>query len=389
MGFPSFNNFEKVNSKTYDIAIVGGGLAGLACGIEAAKNKRKVVLFEKNRYPFHKVCGEYISNESWNYLKSLGLPLEEMNLPQINQLKISTAEGTELNHPLKKGGFGISRYTLDFELSKIAKELGVKVLEETEVSAISFKNNRHIIESAEFKCDSKLLVGSFGKRSKLDKSLDREFIKKPLSKAKNYVGIKYHVEASLAENLIGLHIFKDGYCGISKVEGEGRFCFCYLTLATNLQEYGSIEKMEEQLLSQNPRLKEYLKYKRLYEHPEVISQVNFSQKKSVENHVFMLGDAAGLIVPLCGNGMSMALHAAHGFSKLSNDFFDNHISRFEVERRYKKWWNSEFKLRLKIGRVLQQLFYQPKMVNPCLKMLSRLPRVADSIIAWTHGKDIK
>ncbi len=40
--------------------------------------------------------------------------------------------------------------------------------------------------------------------------------------------------------------------------------------------------------------------------PVTISQISFEKKSQVENHVLMLGDAAGMITPLCGNGMSMA-----------------------------------------------------------------------------------
>ena len=46
---------------TYDLAIVGGGLAGLSLSIQMAKAGYKVILFEKEQYPFHRVCGEYIS----------------------------------------------------------------------------------------------------------------------------------------------------------------------------------------------------------------------------------------------------------------------------------------------------------------------------------------
>jgi len=44
---------------TYDLAIVGGGLAGLSFSIQMAKIGYSVILFEKEKYPFHRVCGEY------------------------------------------------------------------------------------------------------------------------------------------------------------------------------------------------------------------------------------------------------------------------------------------------------------------------------------------
>ncbi|MGZ4157476.1 MAG: FAD-dependent oxidoreductase, partial [Bacteroidia bacterium] len=48
-------------SKTYQVSIIGGGLAGLTLAVQLADAGYSCVLFEKNKYPFHKVCGEYIS----------------------------------------------------------------------------------------------------------------------------------------------------------------------------------------------------------------------------------------------------------------------------------------------------------------------------------------
>src|SRR5476649_2903 len=97
----------------YDIAIVGGGLAGLTLAIQGADAGFKVVVFEKEVYPFHKVCGEYISMESWNFLEKCGIPLTEWKLPAINKLQVSDTKGRLYNFALPLGGFGISRFRLD------------------------------------------------------------------------------------------------------------------------------------------------------------------------------------------------------------------------------------------------------------------------------------
>jgi flavin-dependent dehydrogenase len=388
LGLPTFNFNSKLMRKVYDIGIVGGGLAGLALAIESAKAGRKVILFEKERFPYHKVCGEYISNESWEYIKQLGVDLDSMNLPKITQLKISSAEGNELNQQLNKGGFGISRYSLDFELSKIAKELGVTLLENKKVEEVNVTANEATFRTSDQTYSAKIAVAAHGKRSSLDKKLNRKFILNPQAASKNYVGIKYHIKAKLPDNLIGLHLFKNGYCGISKIEGTDRFCLCYLTLASNLKHAGSIEKMEEDILSKNHYLKEYLNYDRYYKQPLVISQINFTKKKAIENGIFMLGDSAGLIVPLCGNGMSMALRAAHEFHLLSEQLLENKFTRKELERGYLKFWKREFGTRLKAGRVLQKLFYNKVLVNPTLNLLNKTPGITSKIIQLTHGKDI-
>src|SRR5216117_3214132 len=110
----------------YDLAIVGGGLAGLALAIQSARAGYQTVLFEKEKYPFHKVCGEYVSLESWDFLEELGVPLSQMNLPIIKRLLVTAANGKQLEQDLPLGGFGISRYKLDAMLAGIARQSGVE-----------------------------------------------------------------------------------------------------------------------------------------------------------------------------------------------------------------------------------------------------------------------
>ena len=62
----------------FDLAIVGGGLAGLSLSIQLARAGWQVVVFEKEFYPFHKVCGEYISMESRKFLTDVGSSIKRM-----------------------------------------------------------------------------------------------------------------------------------------------------------------------------------------------------------------------------------------------------------------------------------------------------------------------
>src|SRR5260221_7040294 len=105
----------------YDVIITGGGLAGLALSIQLVRAGYRVALFEKETYPYHKVCGEYISLESWNFLEELGLPLSDWNLPIIRRLLLSSPNGQSLEQELPLGGFGISRYKIDAALAGICR----------------------------------------------------------------------------------------------------------------------------------------------------------------------------------------------------------------------------------------------------------------------------
>ncbi len=119
------NTSLEIASNSFDVGIIGGGLAGLSLSILMAKAGHKVILFEKEKYPFHRVCGEYISLESRNFIESLGLNLSKLDLPIIKKLIVSSPNGDFLRSKLDMGGFGISRYFIDNELQKIAVNNGV------------------------------------------------------------------------------------------------------------------------------------------------------------------------------------------------------------------------------------------------------------------------
>ena len=371
---------------TYDLAVVGGGLAGLSLSIQVAKAGYKVILFEKEQYPFHRVCGEYISYESWNFLQSLGLDLESLKVSHIKRLQVSDNKGSLLEQQLPLGGFGISRYTLDDELAEIAKRSDIVLLDSTRVNDIQFLNDQFIIDTSKETFKARVAAGSFGKRSNLDIKWKRLFAIAKNNKLNNYIGIKYHIRYDHPVDLIALHNFRKGYCGISKVEGD-KYCLCYLTTADNLRNSNNdIEEMEKNILGQNPHLKKiFNECEKLWKEPVTISQISFDKKNLVEDHVLMIGDAAGMITPLCGNGMSMALHAGKIAANQIQNFLSGIISRAEMENIYSAQWNKQFAKRLKMGRALQRLFYNPSLTNLTIRIGKAFPFLIHSLIKKTHG----
>ena len=371
----------------HDIAIIGGGLAGLALAILSARAGHRTVLFEKDKYPFHRVCGEYISLECWNFLEDLGLPLSDMNLPQIKRLLLSAPNGNYIKQELPLGGFGISRYKIDHELSSIAKAEGVELREETRISDVSFDGKKFRLINKYGSSSSIHCFGAFGKRSNLDIKWQREFALRRRNKLNNFVAVKYHVYYDSPADLICLHNFDDGYCGISHVE-ENQCCLCYLTTAKNLQQNGnSISKLEKLILAKNPFLRKiFEKAVFVYREPIVISQVSFEKKTLIEQHILMVGDSAGMITPLCGNGMSMALHGA----KLAFDCVDaclqGRIDRQQMEDAYTKQWNSYFATRLRTGRMIQGFFGHPFLSNLLIGSLKPFPAISRWLIRQTHGE---
>lgn len=381
-----------MSAQTYNAAIIGGGLAGLATAIQLRQAGYSVVLFEKEKYPFHKVCGEYISLESWNFLLSLGLPLQEFNLPIINELHLTSPGGHALTTRLPLGGFGISRYLLDSMLADIARNAGVVLLEETRVDDVHFDGLFTVTYIRKGSADKEKIgatvaAAAYGKRSNLDVKWGRDFIRKSAGRSYNYVGVKYHVRGAFSHQTIGLHNFEGGYCGISKIEDD-LYCLCYMTGANQLKPFnGNLDKMEKEVLGRNPFLKKVMEEgDRVAHFPVTISQINFEKKAPVEKGLLLLGDAAGTIPPLCGNGMSIALHSSKLAAGAIGAFLAGSLSRKEMEARYERSWNAAFRTRLAVGRTLQPLFGKRRSTDLLVSVARRLPFLASILIRQTHGR---
>ncbi|MBY0542397.1 MAG: NAD(P)/FAD-dependent oxidoreductase [Sphingobacteriaceae bacterium] len=368
-----------------DVLIVGGGLAGLTAALHLHKAGLEVILIEKDEFPHHKVCGEYISNEVLPYLKWLDIDIAALKPTNIKKFELTTLQQQRISTSLPLGGFGVSRYALDHFLYKKLIEKGIKVIIDT-VNDISFQENQFTVTTQlENQFIAKQVIGAYGKRATLDKKLNRLFI----AKKSHYLAVKGHYKGNFRDDLVALHNFKGGYCGVSKVE-NGIINICYLADYNSFKTYKNIETYQKEVLYQNTSLKKiFEETEPIFDAPLTISQVSFVKKSKVENHILMVGDTAGLIHPLCGNGMAMAIHSAKIASELLILFFAKKInSRMELENKYGKNWNKEFSGRIKMGNILSQLLRNDNIATLLFALLTKFPFLLTKIIKKTHGSKI-
>jgi flavin-dependent dehydrogenase len=370
--------------KDVNITIVGGGLSGLISAIHLARVGIKAYVIEKKMYPFHRVCGEYVSNEVLPYLEELGCHPRELGPKSIQRFELTSVNGRSAALPLDLGGFGISRYAFDQFLYQKALSHGVRFSLLTEVEKVDFNGSQFIIRTQNDERAADVVIGSFGKRSRLDGYLHRGFF----GRRSPYVGVKYHIHLSdFPDDLIALHNFKDGYCGISRVEGD-RINLCYLSHRDNLKKFGNVRDMETGVLYQNPFLRDiFNRATFLFEKPEVINEISFETKGPVEQHILMTGDAAGMITPLCGNGMALAIHGAKVLSEHVLRYCeDRTYNRARMELDYAQAWNHLFARRLWAGRQIQRLFGGVWSSNLAVSLATATPGVARYLMGKTHGQ---
>ncbi|HEY0175998.1 MAG TPA: FAD-dependent oxidoreductase, partial [Pedobacter sp.] len=177
-----------------DVLIIGGGLAGLTAALHLQKAGLEVILVEKNTYPHHKVCGEYISNEVLPYLQWLDADPAVLRPAVINRFQFSVISGKSIMTRLPLGGFGISRFNLDHFLCQQFISRGGTVLQDTVIN-VDFQTGTgyraegtshrvpedragfRAVTSAGRQISARQVIGAYGKRSAIDLKLKRAFIK--------------------------------------------------------------------------------------------------------------------------------------------------------------------------------------------------------------------
>jgi menaquinone-9 beta-reductase len=372
-----------------DVIIIGGGLAGCSAAIHLAKKGHKVTLYEAKTYPHHKVCGEFLSPECHTLLNELDLlPNIAAHHPtSMTTARITVPNGGCWETSLPGSAIGISRYVLDEVMVRHAALFGVDVREGVNVEDVSgslddgfaVRTNQHGEESA------KVVIGAYGKRGKLDKTFDRSFLRQQ----QPYVGVKTHMIGAPIPNRVELHSFPGGYCGMSEVE-NGRTNVCLLVRQEVFKQHSGqgAEKIEgfiEWMQDQNPYLEQWF---RTAEKTEVewmgIAQVPFVSKRAVVNDVLMAGDSAGLIAPLAGDGMAMALHGGKLAAEMTAKYLRDELSTEGLRERYEAEWRKTFNGRLKLGRMLQTFMLSPVALTFGLEVVKAVPMLGRYFVRNTR-----
>ena len=194
----------------------------------------------------------------------------------IRRFALSSLKGKQVQTTLPLGGFGLSRHRMDQKLYELALGAGVEFAlgqKVNQLQEIGPKNwLLHSQQGQQYR--GAMVLGAQGKRSLVDRQLERGF----MQERAGFMAVKCHYEGDFPEDLVALHNFEGGYCGLSRVE-DGRINLCYLVAQRQLKRAGSIKELERTVLGQNPYLEQaFREFRPVFSRPLSISNIYFRPK---------------------------------------------------------------------------------------------------------------
>ncbi|HVF94501.1 MAG TPA: FAD-dependent monooxygenase [Sphingomonas sp.] len=282
--------------------IVGGGPAGAAAAITLARAGMPHLLVERQRVTGDTLCGGFLSWRTLQSLAALGIEADAINPSAVTRVRIFAGTRTA-SADLPMAARSVSRRRLDTLLLDRAEALGAAVERGVTVRAVE-DNAIRTADGATIAAEALFLAS--GKR-------DVRGLARPGTArgADPTLGIRVRLapSRSLARALghvIELHLFPGGYAGLAMQE-DGSANLCLAVHDSRFRSAGGAEALLRALGNDHPMLGERLEGADMGA-SEAIANVPYGwRERRGAAGLFRLGDQAGVIPSLAGEGMGIAL----------------------------------------------------------------------------------
>lgn len=300
-----------------DLAIIGGGPAGTAAALEARRHGMTVALWDRDRFPRHKVCGEFLSAES--------IPLLSQEIPDL-LVRASVIRRSEFISPagrvhafdLPRPGRGLSRWLMDEALWNASEAAGVRARVGEGVRSLRRLDpaahrgaNWELESDGGVLTEAKSLLVACGRWWTID-GLPSPAREPKAGAAGPWMGAKAHFSGIAQRDAVEMYYFPGGYCGLAPVE-DGKYNACCLVHRRLVRAgaSGSLENFALWLakVARHPAIEARLRGAVQVSETVSTAPLRPARLRADYGGTLLAGDAAGFLDPFTGDGISMAMHS--------------------------------------------------------------------------------
>ncbi|MEZ4727195.1 MAG: FAD-dependent oxidoreductase [Caldilineaceae bacterium] len=380
-------------NRLHDVIIVGAGPAGSTAAAALAQQGWDVLLLERDEFPRHKVCGEFLSPEAQATLRALKVheAVAAMAPVPLTAATVTTQRSQTVQMSLPGQAWGVSRFALDAALAGAAQRHGATLCTGVTVQSFTRIGDHYVVHgqtrqpgaarSQPGTVAGRTLLIACGRHSATALPPHPIPHKRPLA-----VGIKCHYVDIAMPAQVELFFFPGGYAGINPIEG-GRANLCLLLSYAAFRRAGqSVPATLAAICAWNPALgRRLLGGHVLTETITTVAPVDTGNPAAPWADVACLGDAAVMLPPLCGDGMAMALRSAELCAPLADAFLRGQLTLDAWAAAYQTRWHDEFDQRVRTGRRLQRLLSLPLLADALVGLGRLAPPLATYFVNATRG----
>jgi flavin-dependent dehydrogenase len=352
----------------YDLIVAGGGPAGSACAITAARKGARVLLVEKSCFPRHKVCGEFVSSESLRLLAALLEGDLFQALPQIASARIFL-DGKMFAVPVSPPARSIPRFNLDSALLTAAKNCGVNIRQESTVTNVN-AGETFKVELGSHTVTARAVVNATGRWSQLTRF--------DAAGGKKWVGLKAHFTEWQPAPSVDLYFFASGYCGVQPVD-ENVINVCAMVRADAATSLDEVFALQPELWRRSRGWEQRFA-------TITTSGLYFRKPETSDRGMLLAGDSAGFVDPFVGDGISLALQSGALAAQNLLPFLAGRSSLTDVHRQYGRAYRERLAPAFRNAARIRRLLSAPGWVRSTAMTIAGRRLVAELLLRSTRAR---
>lgn len=369
---------EETAGRDWDVIVVGAGPAGALVARELARRRLAVLLADRASFPRWKVCGCCLNGSALATLEAVGLGglAQRQGAVALRTIRLA-ARGSRAILPLP-GGVALSRESFDAALVAEAVAAGAEFLPQTWAALGGRRENGRTVilrhEECAVETTSRVVLAADGLSGGL---LSREGGPPAVAGRKSRIGagvVVGEAPAFYAPGTIFMACGDGGYVGLVRLE-DGRLDIAAAFETALVRKAGGPGNAAEAILEEAGLPRVHGLAELAWRGTPSLTR---RAARLADDHVFVLGDAAGYVEPFTGEGIAWALDSAVQLAPLA-------------ARACRAWhpslaqeWASLYRRavarRQRLCRVAAGVLRHPMLTRLLIGVLSRVPGLARPVV---------
>ena len=285
-----------------EVAIVGGGPAGLAAAIAARLQDLEVVVVDRREPPIDKACGEGLMPDGLEMLRRFGVELDAERMQPFHGIRYLDGDVVAEGRFPGVSGAGVRRLDLHRALVRRAEQVGVELKWRTRVDALGGTR----LDTSAGPIEARWVVGADGLRSRLRAWKGLEGPETSRRRRANEIsrrrfGVRRHFALAPWSDCVEVYWAENSEAYVTPVaKGEVGVAMLWSGRKAGF----------DQLLESFPRLAERLRGAEPASKDRGCGPLRQKARAVTRDRLALIGDAAGYVDAITGEGLSIAFHQA-------------------------------------------------------------------------------